>query len=194
LHTPAHVATSLLIWRNAVNWKETLAVVAGAILPDASMFLFYGYQKAVGSSEHQIWSTLYFADHWQLFFDVFNSIPIFLALAIVAHFTNRRILFLVVASALVHVLCDFPLHNDDAHRHFLPFTNWRFISPVSYWDRRHFGIYVIIIELAFSVLSCAYLAFRDYKRSVRITAHCVLALYALALTAALFYWLKSMAA
>ena len=188
MHTPAHVAASLLIWRKAANWKETLAVIAGAILPDASMFLFYGYQKLIGSTEHEIWSKLYFQDSWQLFFDVFNSIPIFLVLAIFAHFTGRRILFLVVASAFVHVLCDFPLHNDDAHRHFLPLTHWRFNSPVSYWDPKHFGVYTIIVELLFAVSSSFYLAVGDFKRSVRVTAGCVLGLYALVFLAGFSYW------
>jgi len=34
----------------------------------------------------------------------------------------------------LHALFDFPLHHDDGHRHFWPFSEFRFDSPVSYWD------------------------------------------------------------
>ena len=189
MHTPAHLAASLLVWRKAANWKETLAVVAGAIIPDASMFVFYGYQKLIGSAESDIWGSYYFLDHWQWFFDVFNSIPVFILLAATAFYSKQRILFLISASALVHVLCDFPLHNDDAHRHFLPLSNWRFKSPVSYWDPKHFGIYAASVEFIFAIASCIYLSIGKFKRSVRVTALINLSLYILAIVAVTAYLL-----
>lgn len=36
-----------------------------------------------------------------------------------------------------HSLLDIPVHNDDAHRHFFPLTDYKFISPLSYWDVNH---------------------------------------------------------
>ena len=190
MQTPSHIAVSLLLWSDSVNWKQTCAIVTGAFFPDVTMFVFYGYQKAIGSTESDIWNTLYFEESWQLFFDVFNSIPIFLLLAIVGYLTRQRILFLVSASALVHVLCDLPVHNDDAHRHFLPFSNWRFISPLSYWDPKHFGIYVMVTELLAAVSSCIYLTLGDFARSVRVSAAVNLALYAAAILAGLAYWIS----
>jgi len=42
-------------------------------------------------------------------------------------------------SMTLHVAGDLPLHREDAHAHFFPFTDWHYISPVSYWDPAHFG-------------------------------------------------------
>ena len=134
MNTPAHIAASLLAGRKLTGWGAVSALAGGAVMPDAMMFVFYGYQKWNGQPEKAIWSELYFTDQWQLIFDLFNSIPIFLFLAIGCYLLKLRWFTLFFASALLHVLCDLPVHNDDAHRHFLPLTHWRFFSPVSYWD------------------------------------------------------------
>jgi hypothetical protein len=50
-------------------------------------------------------------------------------------------------SLVCHSLLDFPVHHDDAHRHFFPFSNYRFFSPFSYWDPNHYGRIVALIEM-----------------------------------------------
>ena len=180
MQTPTHVAISLFLWRHSDNWKATLAVVSGAILPDLNMFIFYAYQKIIGSSESDIWTTFYFEEHWQLFFDWFNSIPIFLALAMIAYWRRWRIMYLIAASALVHVLCDLPVHNDDAHRHFLPISHWRFIGPVSYWDPKHFRLVAASIEFVMAVAMCGYTGFAKFTQSIRVAGKINLSLYVFA--------------
>ena len=177
MQTPAHVAISLFLWRSSENWKQTLAIVSGAILPDLNMFFFYGFQKLIGSSESDIWGKLYFQPEWQLFFDLFNSIPIYAVVAMIAYWIDRRLLFLLATSSLIHCLCDLPLHNDDAHRHFLPLSNWRFISPVSYWDPQHFGIVAAIVELVVAVAAAVYLSVGQFSHSIRWSSCIVLAVY-----------------
>ena len=194
MQTPSHVAISLFIWRKVPDWRSTLAVVFGATLPDLTMFLFYGYQKIIGSAEADIWGKYYFRGEWQNLFDWFNSIPLFLAVAIICRWGNYRIGFLIAASALVHVVCDLPLHNDDAHRHFLPFTNWRLISPVSYWDPEHFGIFAMIAELIIAVVASVWAATGNFARSVRITGWINLSLYILAVIMAAIVWMQYQAA
>ena len=149
------------------------------------MFGFYVYQKIVGSSEQLIWSTLYFQPSWQLFFDLFNSIPVAVIILVAAR--QSRFVQLVAASALLHLLFDLPLHNDDAHRHFLPFTNWRFESPVSYWDSNHFGHIVAILELTAAVAISAFISFRGTQRPMRIIARWNLGLYLLVISLALLF-------
>jgi hypothetical protein len=177
MNTPAHVAASLLVWRKEPGWAAATAVTIGAILPDLPMFGFYAYQKTVGSSEKQIWNELYFRDDWQLLFDLFNSIPIALVLIFVCYIVGFRFGLLLAASALLHMVCDLPLHHDDAHRHFLPLTNWRYESPLSYWDPRHFGLIFIWIELAFAIASCFFIGLRGEQLPMRIVAWCTLAIY-----------------
>ena len=189
MQTPSHLAFSLFVWRKAPNWPRTLAVVLGALLPDLAMFVFYGYHKLIGSAESDIWGSYYFFDHWQLVFDLFNSIPIFLAIAVYCYVKKHPIVFLVAASALVHVLLDLPLHNDDAHRHFLPFTNWQFISPVSYWDPRHFGVYAMTTEMIMSVGACIWVALGKYGQSIRVTAMITLGIYFTGMVFAWWMWM-----
>ena len=156
MHTPAHIAASLFAWPKETRWIDASAVVFGAVLPDISMFFFYGYQKAIGTAESEIWGTLYFEANWQYFFDVFNSIPIAIVLFLVFRRLNIRWLQLLFASACLHMLCDLPVHHNDGHRHFLPLSNWRFESPVSYWDPEHFGLIFAAFELLFAIAALVY--------------------------------------
>ena len=55
-------------------------------------------------------------------------------------------LAVIAIAALLHLSLDFPLHADDAHRHFWPVTDWRFASPVSYWDPQAYGLIGAAIE------------------------------------------------
>ena len=112
MNTPAHLAASLLVWRNETDRWHVVAIGMGAVLPDAPMFAFYGYQKIMGRSEAFIWNTAYFQERWQLCFDLFNSIPIFLGIYLLARFLPLRWLSLLAASALLHCVCDLPVHHD----------------------------------------------------------------------------------
>lgn len=193
MNTPAHIAVSLLVWRNEPGWGAVTAVGVGALLPDAPMFGFYAYQKLIaGRSEGEIWSNLYFEDTWQLFFDVFNSVPLMLAVICISYATGWRWGVLLGASALLHLCCDFPLHHDDAHRHFLPFTNWRFVSPISYWDPKHFGFIFLPVELLFAIGACTYVAWKGAHSPMRIAGAATLAVYLAGIAFAVVMWLPQL--
>lgn len=188
MNTPAHIAASLLLWRNEPGWRGALAVAFGASLPDLPMFGFYAYQRINGRSEGQIWSTLYFENHWQTLFDVFNSIPLALAAIVICIAIRQPLGVLVAASAAVHMLCDLPVHNDDAHRHLWP-IDWRFASPVSYWDPKHFGFVFAPLELLFAVAASWFVASRGAHKPMRVLGRINLGLYGIVLlTIAAFLW------
>ncbi len=193
MHTPAHVAASLLLWRRESSWSATGAIVLGAALPDLPMFGFYVVQKLAGSSERDIWSQHYFDESWQLFFDVFNSIPLMLLILVVCRWRRYRWPELLAASALLHLACDLPLHHDDAHRHFLPFTHWRWFSPISYWDPRHYGRLFAVLELVFAIGSLSFLVARNEHRPIRWVAALMLGVYGLAV-GGLVLWALSLIA
>jgi len=67
------------------------------------------------------------------------------------------VLIALCGAALFHLALDFPLHNDDARAHFWPVTNWKFISPVSYWDPKHFGHIVGPIEVGMVIAASIYI-------------------------------------
>ena len=54
-------------------------------------------------------------------------------------------------SMCIHSIFDFLLHNDDAHSNWVPLTQWKFYSPISYWDPNHYGYIWPFFELGFSL-------------------------------------------
>lgn len=164
-------------------------IAVGAVVPDLPMVVFYAYQRLLlGRSEALIWSKLYHAPVWQNFFDIFNSLPIVGACVVVAWRLNARWWMAFLLSMLLHSIADMLLHHSDAHRHFFPFTEWRFFSPVSYWDPRHFGDVVGTIEmiLAFAI---ALLLVRLYPQTgSRMLIGCIAGIYCIYLVFVHLMW------
>ena len=98
-----------------------------------------------------IWDTLYFNSGWQVFFNIFNSIPIFIALLLLFYYIKNKAGIAFSLSAIIHAVIDLLLHREDAHAHFFPFTDWIFMSPFSYWDPAHGGMFFSIFEMVLSV-------------------------------------------
>ena len=141
MNTPAHlVLNSVVLGRR--GWRSHwLPIALGALLPDLPMILFYLYERGMlGTPERTIWLHAYFEPSWQASFDLFNSIPLIAIGALVA-WRNRSTAWLAFFSSMaLHCLSDLPVHREDAHAHFFPFTSWHFESPVSYWDPAHHGL------------------------------------------------------
>lgn len=185
MNTPAHVILNLaVLGRDAKS--RTWPLLVGAILPDAPMFVFFLWETlVVGAPQSEIWGEAYFRDGWQDFFDIFNSIPLLIAAMLLCwrfQFEWARWMF---ASALVHCFFDLPLHNDDAHRHFLPLSGFRFASPVSYWDPRHYGAFAAFGEVVVVCVGAGVL----WTRHAHLAGRIALVLAALVSTAgyAAFY-------
>lgn len=180
MNTPAHALVNLAVLSRggddgagarvmgaeaagrAGTWTA-VAVLAGGIVPDLPMVLFYGWQKlAAGAPEAMIWDELYFRPGWQAFFDAFNSLPLLaVGLYVAWRLASLPATGLFLSMGL-HVLADVPLHVADAHRPFFPLSDWRFRSPVSYWNPAHHGRLVGALELAV-VVGCAVWAFRRFE-------------------------------
>lgn len=153
MNTPAHVIVNLLVLSRNKNTKTVGSIVIGSILSDIPMFLFYGWVKFVQKlPESKIWSEAYYYGNWQNFFDLFNSLPLFIVGYLIAKQRKSNWFCFFFASLMLHVAGDFLLHNDDAHRHFFPISDWRFQSPVSYWNPDHFGHIIGPIEAVIVIL------------------------------------------
>ena len=190
MNTPAHAVASLLVLGRRSRPELTAPIVYGAVLPDAPMFVFYAWQKLLaGTPERVIWSSAYFEPAWQAFFDVFNSLPLIALGLLVAHGLRAPRLLACLSSMAIHVLCDLPLHREDAHRHFFPLSDWRFVSPVSYWDPSHHGGIFAALEVALVAVGCGVLARRHGSRTARALLGASVAVYALYLGYALLVWL-----
>lgn len=190
MNTPAHVVLSGLVvgrGRLQAHWG---AVTLGALLPDLPMVAFYAYQRLVaGRPERWIWTYGYFDADWQALFDVFNSLPLIAVVALVGWRFARPELVALSASMALHCVCDLALHHDDAHRHFYPLLDWRFASPVSYWDPEHYGRIAASAEALFVLMGAPLLALRREPRAWRFVGVAVLALYVLFAVFAAVMWL-----
>lgn len=177
MNTPAHAVASLLLLGDGDRPETGLPLVLGAVAPDAPIVLFYAYQKLRGMPEGWIWSEGYYLDAWQGFFDVFNSLPLILIALLAARGFGAVRLTAFFASMGIHVLGDWPLHHDDAHRHLYPFSDWRFSSPVSYWDPDHYGQIVAPLEALLVIVGGGFLLRRYQARGARLLIGAVMVLY-----------------
>lgn len=148
MNSAAHAVLGVALLARGPDRRHVAPVLTGSLLPDLPLFLFYGWQKLVlGAPESHVWGAAYFESSWQAFFDLFNSIPL-AALGFGASlWTRSRGAALFCAALLLHALGDLPLHREDAHGHLYPLSDWRFVSPFSYWDPRHHGARVGLAEL-----------------------------------------------
>lgn len=154
MNTPSHAIINLFLLGKQSLPQANLSIFLGAILPDIPIFLFYGWAKLIArQSEKQIWSESYYKPLWQTIVAIFHSIPLALLGWLIADYFHWEIVEIFFISLVLHSLGDLPVHNDDAHRHFFPLSNYRFISPISYWDRQHYGAIVSLIELSLVLLA-----------------------------------------
>ena len=158
MNTPAHLLIGAALFNKQNNLALMGGAVVGGLLPDLSLYLMAGYSLFVlNLSTDTVFGQLYFSDAWQLVFSVDNSFVIWGVMCAVAVKAKRGFFIALTGAALVHLLCDFTLHNDDARVHFWPLSNWRFISPVSYWDTNHHAAYVAPLEGLVASLATIYL-------------------------------------
>lgn len=157
MNTPSHAILNLAVLVDQQP-QAILPIVVGAVLPDVPMFVLYFWAKKIRrQSERQIWSETFWLPFWQNINHSFHSIPIVLLGIGLSHLAGWPLMKLLFLSALFHCLGDLPLHNDDAHRHFLPFSQYRFISPLSYWDPRCHGRKVALVERLLVLVATFYL-------------------------------------
>lgn len=133
-----------------------------------------------------MWGELYFAPPMQNLIAYFNSIPIYASLALIGFLARTKLwgqlLLFFALSSLIHMATDLPVHADDAYRHFWPLTDWRFYSPLSYWDRDHHGAWVGLVDIAIGLTAIIILWRRFSRRSLKAILGLLAAFYALALT------------
>lgn len=188
MNTPAHVMLSLWALPGARAHPLWLPAFIGALLPDVPMFLFYGVESALGTPETVIWGEHYFAAGWQDFFDLFNALPVILLAWFLARLRGSPWTAMLCASMAVHCTADLLLHREDAHRHFFPLSDWRFVSPVSYWDPAHYGLVFLSVELVAVAVGAALLLRHREQTPLRWVGGGTLALYAGFLAFAALRW------
>ncbi|MCB5199832.1 cobalamin biosynthesis protein CobQ [Loktanella sp. TSTF-M6] len=174
MNTPAHVVFGLFAFADPKDRRVTGAAITGALLPDLSLYLLAGWALLVQRIPGQVvFGELYYSDAWQAVFRIDNSFILW-SMALAAGIALKsRVVVALCAAALLHLVLDFPFHREDARAHFWPLTDWKFISPVSYWDPAHHGRIVAGVEVATVVAATLWL-WRQYPGRVMRTLLAVL--------------------
>lgn len=152
--TTSHVLLNTALLGRKAHPERNWPLVLGSILPDLPMMLygllmilFHGRWDAAGRA------SLNEYHYRQLWVDWGHSIPLAVAGLLLFLLLKKNWGIYFFAAMLLHDLEDLPLHAEYAHRHFLPFSDWRFFSPISYSDPRHYGAVVAPLEWL-AVLLC----------------------------------------
>lgn len=127
-----------------------------SLVPDLSLYVLAGASLfLLQIPPEKVFGELYFSPGWQAVFAVDNSFVLWGVLLGAALYFRVWSLVAFACAGLLHLAADFPLHHDDARRHFWPVSDWVFESPVSYWVSAHHAGWVAPVGLLI-VLASAY--------------------------------------
>lgn len=191
MNTPTHTLLALAVLSKQGDRKRNIAVFIGSLIPDLAIYLWAPYQYLVnGVSGKDMWGELYFQPQMQNLIAWFNSVPIYALLALIGFKARSnfwgKMIFVFALAALIHIATDLPVHAEDAYRHFWPITDWRFYSPLSYWDSNHHSHWVSLFE-AFLALGCVFILWKRFPRiAVRVILFLSSLFYVAMLAAILF--------
>lgn len=179
--TQTHLLVSAAVFNQPNARARNLSALLGALAPDAVIYGFFVWSKFARVPEGRLWTELYFQEPMTTLQSISNSVPLLLSILLLSIVLARPkpaaaglpkfqtgarwimpLTMIFAASALIHLACDLPVHHDDAHAHFWPFTDWRFNSPVSYWDPAHHGRYFGLFESGLGV-ALALALFRRFR-------------------------------
>lgn len=168
-----HTLIALAALSKKGDTKRNWAVFIGSIIPDAFIYVCWTWLTFIkGESQDRIWNEIYFAPPMQLTASIFNPVLIYAALAMLGWVYRKalwaKLLMFFALAALIHIAFDAPVHNDDAYAYFWPVSDWKYISPLSYWDVDHHAGWVSIIEAFIGIGAIAILWQRFSKRWVQI--------------------------
>ena len=148
MNTPAHLIIGAAAFGKANQRAVTWCALVGAFLPDLSLYAMAGVSLFIlGISPQRVFDELYYSDAWQQVFAIDNSFVLWGIALGIAIWRRAGWAIALCGAALLHLALDFPLHNHDARMHFWPLTDWKFISPISYWEGSRGGNIVGMIEV-----------------------------------------------
>lgn len=186
MQTQSHVLVAFALTKS-LRRKITIPrwpFVLGAFIPDVPLTLLWigtvlydRYVLGVGAQPmmDELYDQLYFTNPlWISSYNLFHSPTLLLILlALLWPFRQRigaklRWCFWFVTGCLAHTALDIPTHADDGPLLFYPFDwSYRFHSPISYWDRRHYAAQFRVFELALDLILLAYLLLPPLWRWLR---------------------------
>ncbi len=168
LQTPTHALIALAVAGKPGERSINTATILGSLMPDVTLFVLFAWDRFVlGDTPQHIFDVAFFSARWQNALAFTNSAPLFLVALGLGLGMRLPLLTVFSIGALTHVGADFLTHNDDAYRHLWPLTDWRFNSPVSYWDPNHYGRIAAPLEAVMALGLSVMLWRRHQSRVIR---------------------------
>ena len=166
MNTTTHALIGLALLGRRGRPIRNRWVLFGSLLPDIAIFIWGAWHMLVLRTDPELlWGTLYFEPFMQGVIAPINSIPVFVALAAIGAWQRRRrwgmLLLLASLAALIHIAFDLPVHSEDAYRHFWPLSDWRYNSPLSYWNSEDNARLVVGVEALIAAL-CGVVLWRRF--------------------------------
>jgi len=151
MNTPAHAMVNFALLERDENARW---VLAGAVLPDLPNVVFFAYHRVLlGQSAEEMYSRAFHTNAWQLVMAPFHAMPLVLLLMAMGAVRKSGAIIALALSMLLHDFADLLTHHSDAHRHLWPLSDWRWASPVSYWERAHHAAVYVPCELGVTIVA-----------------------------------------
>lgn len=153
--TTTHIILNTTVLGSQKHPERNWPVVLGALLPDIPAFLviFSPLYYAMGAG--RLLNYVFF----QNCTDWFHSIPIALLGFFICLLIQSKSGIYFFISMVLHDLEDLPVHAQIVHKHFLPFSQYVFHSPISYWEPQYHANVIAPLEWLL-VIVCAYFLWR----------------------------------
>jgi LexA-binding, inner membrane-associated putative hydrolase len=173
MNTQSHALMGAVLFGRGLS-RRAWAGVAGGLAPDVAMIAIVAGLKISGIADRVIFGELYWQSWWQITNGIAHSFLLWGGLLILALMLRPKeqsfwqsqdrwtLVSIFASSALLHSVVDFLCHREDAHMSFWPLTNWKFVSPVSYYDSNHFGSEFGMFEAGLG-LAMGVILFRQFK-------------------------------
>jgi len=176
-----HTLLALALFTRKGEKGRNWSTFTGSVIPDAFIYVCATWLIFVKKVPQQtLWNEIYFDTPMQTTASIFNSVPLYLALLGIGLAFRKSVwgmcaLFFALA-ALSHIALDFPVHNHDAYAHFWPLSDWKFFSPISYYETHLYGNWVGMVD-AFIAIGAIYVLWRRFDKTwVRVILGIFLAL------------------
>lgn len=175
MRTPSHflITAALANHYQKRGRIHQTALLLGSVMPDLplvllsgtwALYLLLSEGRPITSIHSFMFDEFYFNNPWWMSAHNLFHAPILLLTGLALTYHARAAkglrfwLFWFFAGCLLHTLLDIPTHATDGPLLLFPFNwEWRFHSPVSYWEQTHFGSVFTVFEYTFDGLLLGYL-------------------------------------
>ena len=108
MNTPAYIIFGIAAFGNPDRRAVTTAAIAGAVIPDLSLYLLSGWELLIkGTSATFVFGQMYYSESWQSIFRIDNSFVLWGLLLVVGLMARSAVLIALCSAALMHLTLDF---------------------------------------------------------------------------------------